>query len=158
MVDALEEDPHLANVSDYTQDSGEGRWTVEEAIALGVPMPVISASLFARFTSRQKTSPTMQAVAALRGQFGGHQVMTTAEGDALREGEVPQEPSKRDTVAHDVRSFEAKGDASSRAFDKASQANVEAAQDAVEAGAPPATEPTDQAHTALGTERSKRAD
>ncbi|HEX6057321.1 MAG TPA: decarboxylating 6-phosphogluconate dehydrogenase, partial [Intrasporangium sp.] len=47
MVDALEEDPHLANVSDYTQDSGEGRWTVEEAIALGVPMPVISASLFA---------------------------------------------------------------------------------------------------------------
>jgi 6-phosphogluconate dehydrogenase len=121
-------------------------------------MPVISASLFARFASRQKASPAMQAVAALRGQFGGHHVMTIAEGDALREGEVPLEPSKRDKVAHDVRSFEAKGDASSRAFERASQANVGAARDAVDAGAPPATEPTDQADTVLGTERSKRAD
>ena len=100
----------------------------------------------------------MQAVAALRGQFGGHQVMTIAEGDALREGEVPQEPSKRDKVAHDVRSFEAKGDASSKAFQQASKANVDAAQHAVDRGAPPATEPMDQADTALGTERSKRAD
>ena len=84
MVKALEENPHLDDVSDYTNDSGEGRWTVEEAIALGVPMPVISASLFARFASRQQASPTMQAVAALRGQFGGHQVMTIAEGEELR--------------------------------------------------------------------------
>jgi len=84
MVKALEENPHLDDVSDYTNDSGEGRWTVEEAIALGVPMPVISASLFARFASRQQSSPTMQAVAALRGQFGGHQVMTIAEGEELR--------------------------------------------------------------------------
>ena len=84
MVKALEENPHLDDVSDYTNDSGEGRWTVEEAIALGVPMPVISASLFARFASRQQASPTMQAVAALRGQFGGHQVMTIAEGEQLR--------------------------------------------------------------------------
>jgi 6-phosphogluconate dehydrogenase len=53
-------------------------------------MPVISASLFARFASRQQVSPTMQAVAALRGEFGGHQVMTTAEGEALRTG-VPAE-------------------------------------------------------------------
>ena len=84
MVLALEENPSLDDVSDYTADSGEGRWTVEEAIANSVPMPVISASLFARFASRQESSPTMQAVAALRGQFGGHQVMTTAEGDELR--------------------------------------------------------------------------
>jgi 6-phosphogluconate dehydrogenase len=84
MVDALEENPTLENVSDYTSDSGEGRWTVEEAIELSVPMPVISASLFARFASRQKSSPTMQAVAALRGQFGGHEVMTVAEGERLR--------------------------------------------------------------------------
>ena len=89
MVKALEENPTLAGVSDYTADSGEGRWTVEEAIALGVPMPVISASLFARFASRQDASPTMQAVAALRGQFGGHQVMTIAEGERLRRGDVP---------------------------------------------------------------------
>lgn len=84
MVKALEENPTLEGVSDYTADSGEGRWTVEEAIANSVPMPVISASLFARFASRQQASPTMQAVAALRGQFGGHQVMTVAEGEALR--------------------------------------------------------------------------
>ncbi|KRE42852.1 phosphogluconate dehydrogenase (NAD(+)-dependent, decarboxylating) [Knoellia sp. Soil729] len=85
MVKALEENPQLDDVSDYTADSGEGRWTVEEAIANSVPMPVISASLFARFASRQKSSPTMQAVAALRGQFGGHQVMTVDEGETLRD-------------------------------------------------------------------------
>jgi 6-phosphogluconate dehydrogenase len=84
MVAALEENPTLEDVSDYTVDSGEGRWTVEEALALSVPMPVISASLFARFASRQQSSPTLQAVAALRGQFGGRQVMTVAEGGELR--------------------------------------------------------------------------
>jgi 6-phosphogluconate dehydrogenase len=84
MVKALEDNPHLDDVSDYTNDSGEGRWTVEEAIALGVPMPVISASLFTRFASRQQSSPTLQAVAALRGQFGGHEVMSVAEGEKLR--------------------------------------------------------------------------
>jgi 6-phosphogluconate dehydrogenase len=84
LVDALEENPTLDDVSDYTNDSGEGRWTVEEAIANAVPMPVISASLFARFASRQEVSPALQAVAALRGQFGGHAVMTIAEGEKLR--------------------------------------------------------------------------
>ncbi len=84
LVDALEENPTLADVSDYTNDSGEGRWTVEEAIDNAVPMPVISASLFARFASRQPVSPALQAVAALRGQFGGHAVMTIAEGEKLR--------------------------------------------------------------------------
>ena len=84
LVTALEEDPDLSDVSDFTADSGEGRWTVEEGIANSVPMPVISASLFARFASRQQVSPAMQAVAALRGQFGGHQVMTVAEGEELR--------------------------------------------------------------------------
>ncbi len=88
LVKALEEDPTLADVSGYTADSGEGRWTVEEAIANSVPMPVITASLFARFASRQDESPGMKAVAALRGQFGGHAVMTVAEGKALRTGEA----------------------------------------------------------------------
>ena len=88
MVAALEANPTLEGVSDYTVDSGEGRWTVEEAVELGVPMPVISAALFARFASRQELSPQMQAVAALRGQFGGHEVMTIAEGEALRRGEA----------------------------------------------------------------------
>ena len=72
LVKGLEEDPGLAEISGYVDDSGEGRWTVEEAINNSVPMPVISASLFARFASRQEDSPAMKAVAALRAQFGGH--------------------------------------------------------------------------------------
>ena len=60
------------------QDSGEGRWTVQAAIDHAVPMPVISAALFARFASRQDDSPAMKVVAALRTQFGGHAV--TASG------------------------------------------------------------------------------
>ena len=74
MVRALEEDSHLDGIKGYVEDSGEGRWTVEEAIANAVPMPAITASLFARFTSRQEDSPAMKAVAALRNQFGGHAV------------------------------------------------------------------------------------
>jgi len=89
-VAALEEKATLDDVSDYTVDSGEGKWTVAEAIALDVPMPVISASLFARFASRQQVSPTMQMVAALRGQFGGHEVMSTAEGEKLRKANVTE--------------------------------------------------------------------
>ena len=74
LVKALEEDPDLASISGYTEDSGEGRWTVNEAVDHAVPVPVISAALFARFASRQEDSPTMKAVAALRNQFGGHAV------------------------------------------------------------------------------------
>ncbi len=90
LVDALQDNPHLDDVSGYTVDSGEGRWTVEEAIANSVPMPVISAALFARFASRQQESPTMQAVAALRGGFGGHQVMTVKQGEELRAEGAPK--------------------------------------------------------------------
>ncbi|ABH00708.1 phosphogluconate dehydrogenase (decarboxylating) (plasmid) [Rhodococcus jostii RHA1] len=74
LVTALQEDPGLSSISGYTEDSGEGRWTLQEAIAHAVPVPVISAALFARFSSRQEDSPTMKAVSALRKQFGGHQV------------------------------------------------------------------------------------
>jgi 6-phosphogluconate dehydrogenase len=74
LVKSLEEDPGLKEISGYTPDSGEGRWTVEEAIANSVPMPVISAALFARFASRQDDSPQMKMIAALRNQFGGHAV------------------------------------------------------------------------------------
>lgn len=74
LAKALKEDPGLADISDYTEDSGEGRWTVEEAIHHRVPTPVIAAALFARFASRQEQSPTMKAVSALRNQFGGHAV------------------------------------------------------------------------------------
>ena len=74
LAKALKDDPGLNDISGYTEDSGEGRWTVEEAIRLRVPVPGIAASLFARFLSRQDDSPTMKAVAALRNQFGGHAV------------------------------------------------------------------------------------
>ena len=74
LVAALRQDPGLSSISGYTEDSGEGRWTVEEAISHAVPVPVISAALFARFSSRQPDSPSMKAVSALRQQFGGHQV------------------------------------------------------------------------------------
>lgn len=74
LVRALEEDPDFEQIEGYVEDSGEGRWTIEEAIANAVPVPTISASIFARFVSRQEDSPAMKAVAALRNQFGGHAV------------------------------------------------------------------------------------
>jgi 6-phosphogluconate dehydrogenase len=86
LVKALEPDQKLSAIKGYAEDSGEGRWTVEEAINNAVPMPVISAALFARFSSRQEDSPAMKAVAALRNQFGGHAV--TAAGPTSGTGEV----------------------------------------------------------------------
>lgn len=79
LAKALKEDPEFGEISGYTEDSGEGRWTVEEAISHRVPMPVIAASLFARFASRQEDSPAMKAVSALRNQFGGHAVKRVSE-------------------------------------------------------------------------------
>jgi 6-phosphogluconate dehydrogenase len=84
LVRALHEDPDLDKISGWADDSGEGRWTVQAAIDNAVPMPAISASLFARFVSRQDDSPTMKAVAALRNQFGGHAVHAVREGEAER--------------------------------------------------------------------------
>ncbi len=154
MVDALEENPGLDDVSDYTNDSGEGRWTVEEAIALGVPMPVISASLFARFASRQQVSPTMQAVSALRGQFGGHQVMTIDEGEALRRGHVPRAPEKEADVRNSAAERSATKHASQRSAVRRSAAHVEVAQQAASSGKASATQPTDSADTPRGERRA----
>jgi len=78
LVLALEEDPEFEDIEGYVDDSGEGRWTIEEALANSVPVPTISASIFARYVSRQAgESPAMKAVAALRNQFGGHAVKKT---------------------------------------------------------------------------------
>lgn len=74
LVKALEEDPDFTRIEGYVEDSGEGRWTVHEALDRAVPVPTISAAIFARFVSRQEDSPAMKAVAALRNQFGGHAV------------------------------------------------------------------------------------
>ncbi len=71
---AFTKDPRLATIKDYVEDSGEGRWTVQEAVENCVPVPVLMASLFARFASRQEHSFSAKVVAALRNEFGGHAV------------------------------------------------------------------------------------
>jgi 6-phosphogluconate dehydrogenase len=87
-VRALEVDQHLSALKGSAQDSGEGRWTVQAAIDHAVPLPVITASLYARFASRQEDSPAMKMVAALRNQFGGHPV-TSAAGSEHKGADAP---------------------------------------------------------------------
>jgi 6-phosphogluconate dehydrogenase len=75
--EAFRQDPDLATIKGYVQDSGEGRWTIQTAIELDVPAPVITASLFERFHSRQDESYAAKVLAALRKGFGGHAVKST---------------------------------------------------------------------------------
>ena len=82
---ALQEDPKLTSLEAYVDDSGEGRWTVQESIELAVPAPVIALSLQARFRSRQEQPFGVKLLAAMRNQFGGHAVrpvLSSAEGDS----------------------------------------------------------------------------
>ena len=74
---AFARDPELSSIRGYVEDSGEGRWTVGEAIRLDVPAPVITLSLLARFRSRQEESFSAKVIAALRNEFGGHAVRAT---------------------------------------------------------------------------------
>lgn len=71
---ALEKDQQLTDLQPWVADSGEGRWTVQTAMDFDVPAPVITSSLFARFQSRQENSYAMKLLAAMRNQFGGHEV------------------------------------------------------------------------------------
>jgi 6-phosphogluconate dehydrogenase len=71
---AFAKDPRLSAIKGYVEDSGEGRWTIEEAIERGVPAPVLTLALFARFASRQEDSFAAKVTAALRNEFGGHAV------------------------------------------------------------------------------------
>ena len=71
---ALADDPTLASLKPYVEDSGEGRWTVQEAIDQDVPAPIITLSLMRRFASRQTESFSAKVQAALRNEFGGHAV------------------------------------------------------------------------------------
>lgn len=73
------EDPRLEGVQAYVEDSGEGRWTVESSIELGVPAPVLALALYSRFRSRQDNSFRDRMLAALRHQFGGHAVKAAAK-------------------------------------------------------------------------------
>ena len=79
---ACAEDPRLERVRGYVEDSGEGRWTVHEAVERAVPAPVITHALMRRFDSRQANSFAMRLAAALRDQFGGHGVKAMGEGEA----------------------------------------------------------------------------
>ena len=79
---ALRTDPELAKVRGWVADSGEGRWTVEAAIAEDVPAPVITLSLLSRFVSRQEESFSAKVIAALRNEFGGHAIKTEGDGAA----------------------------------------------------------------------------
>jgi 6-phosphogluconate dehydrogenase len=79
-ADALGRDPHLSDIEGYVADSGEGRWTVSEAIDQAVPVPAMGLALFARFRSRQEESFAAKFVAALRNEFGGHAVKKEPEG------------------------------------------------------------------------------
>jgi 6-phosphogluconate dehydrogenase len=79
LVLALEDDPNLEKIRGYVEDSGEGRWTVMNAIDESVPAPAITLSLFARFASRQDESFAAKVNAALRNQFGGHAVKSADE-------------------------------------------------------------------------------
>jgi 6-phosphogluconate dehydrogenase len=71
----------LDDIAPYVEDSGEGRWTIHEAIAENVPAPVISAALFARFSSRDEINFAAKVAAALRNQFGGHAIKALAKAD-----------------------------------------------------------------------------
>jgi len=89
---ALEEDPNLDSLEAYVDDSGEGRWTVQESIDLAVPAPVITLSLQQRFRSRQDGPFGVKMLAALRNQFGGHAVRPTP---ATGSGQAPSESDGR---------------------------------------------------------------
>ena len=93
LVAALDDQPDLEGIRGYAEDSGEGRWTVEAGIQHAVATPAITAALYARFVSRQDDSPAMKAVAAMRNQFGGHAMQTSAPqgGDASGASGAPDQ-------------------------------------------------------------------
>src|SRR4051812_25195111 len=111
MVNALKEDDDLSALRGYAEDSGEGRWTVQAAVDHAVPLPVITASLFARFSSRQDDSPAMKMIAALRNQFGGHAV-TASAGETAKGADSPGADVDPDgTDGHDPAQGRERGEA-----------------------------------------------
>jgi 6-phosphogluconate dehydrogenase len=84
---ALKEDPGLRDISGYVDDSGEGRWTIDAAVESAVPAPVITASVFQRFSSRGKGDFSNRILAALRNQFGGHAVKKKGPAAGRKKGQ-----------------------------------------------------------------------
>ncbi|MDD2337295.1 MAG: decarboxylating 6-phosphogluconate dehydrogenase [Geobacteraceae bacterium] len=100
--EAFRKDPNLKSIQGYVEDSGEGRWTVQQAIDTGVPVPVIAASLFQRFRSRLGDSFGDKVLAALRNEFGGHAVLKAGgekQVDTAGAGDVrPATPQKNSEI------------------------------------------------------------
>ncbi len=100
--EAFSKDPDLSQIEGYVEDSGEGRWTVEQAIESGVAAPVIALSLFQRFVSRQKDPFSFRVLAALRNEFGGHAVVKAGESKRVAApgaGQVQAAAAARDAKA-----------------------------------------------------------
>src|SRR5438105_3761098 len=87
---ALANQDEFAHIKGYVEDSGEGRWTVEEAINRAVSAPVITASLYERFSSRQTNSFAARIVAALRNEFGGHRFFSESAGAEVAAQQAPR--------------------------------------------------------------------
>jgi 6-phosphogluconate dehydrogenase len=85
---AFETQPTLAGIEPYVEDSGEGRWTIAAAMEENVAVPVIAASLFARFASRDPYNLSARFAAALRNQFGGHNIKKATEKQLTQQGAV----------------------------------------------------------------------
>jgi 6-phosphogluconate dehydrogenase len=108
LVNAVEQDGDLSELRGYAEDSGEGRWAVEAAVDHAVPLPVITAALFARFASRQQDSPAMKVIAALRNQFGGHAVTSSAGSEQVG-ADSPGADAAAPAGTHDPASGRARG-------------------------------------------------
>jgi 6-phosphogluconate dehydrogenase len=99
LVLAFKSDENLQNIRGYVEDSGEGRWTIQEAIDHNVPAPVITASLFERFHSRQPENFAAKVIASLRNEFGGHAIRSI-EGAAPGDGSVHDATGSGDSVTY----------------------------------------------------------
>ena len=96
LVDAFQKDPTLDGIRGYVEDSGEGRWTVLEAIEENVPAPITALSLFMRFASRQDESYAAKVIAALRNEFGGHAVKPEQHPEPQERVVEPRGVSEKD--------------------------------------------------------------
>jgi 6-phosphogluconate dehydrogenase len=118
----------LERIRGYVEDSGEGRWTVLEAIANSVPAPVITLSLMMRFASRQEESFSAQVVAALRNQFGGHAVRTTEAVEAEQAAEAIKSVAPMTPTVPATRVATSTPEAGERVMDTAASAEETAEQ------------------------------
>jgi 6-phosphogluconate dehydrogenase len=97
---ALANQQEFSHIKGYVEDSGEGRWTVEEAVNRSVPAPVLTLSLYERFASRQPDSFAAKIVAALRNQFGGHKFFEESAGaEAAAQQQAPDAPAAGEASA-----------------------------------------------------------